>query len=101
MRCPSTEEAAVEVAAVGGILSGDAKAPVAGGELSCGIMTGTVGRPKYPHQGELGGGCADVRDEMDAAELVACDGESTIISAEISGIGLEGKLAAGAVACGF
>jgi hypothetical protein len=80
---PSTEDA-VEVAAVEGILVGNAKGPEPDNGASCGITTGTVGRPKYPHHGELGG-CADVRDEIDAAELAVCDGESTIISAEISG----------------
>jgi hypothetical protein len=84
--CPSTEDVVVE-----GLLAGNTKGPEPDNDVSCGITTGTVGRPKYPHHGELGG-CADVRDEIDAAELAAFDGESTIISAEISRIGFEVEL---------
>lgn len=96
--CASTEDDGVEVVAVEGILSGNAKGSEPDNDESCWITTGTVGRPKYPHHGELGGGCADLCDEIDAAELAVCDGESTIISAEISGTGLGVKLAAGVVA---
>jgi len=93
------EDAAIELGAVKGTPSASTTGPGLDNDTSWGTVIGPVGRPKSRHHVALGGGCADDWDEIDAEELATCDGESMIISAEISGTRLDGRFAAGVVAC--